>query len=123
MIFMTEPSENEKQFFEADTDTNFQANLSIYFSENSDDLMFSCDWQDDDFSMNFIGEILYSLKYSGLVDKIHNHIYQQCVENDRLEDFQKIDAYIKHAKQSHGEEEASNKKENNEVVIRPTNIK
>lgn len=122
MIFMTESSKNEEQSFEADIGTDFQANLSIYFNENSDDLMFSCDWQDDDFSMNLIAEILYSLKYSGLVDKIYNHIYQQCVENDRLEDFQKIDAYIKNAKKSYGEAEPSNKKEDN-VVIRPTNIK
>jgi hypothetical protein len=123
MIFMKESSKNEEQSFEAEIDTDFQASLSIYFNENSDDLMFSCDWQDDDFSMNLIAEILYSLKYSGLVDKICNHIYQQCVENDRLEDFQKIDAYIKNAKKSYSEAEPSNKKEDNEVVIRPTNIK
>ena len=115
MIFMEESSKEEEQFSEENL--SLEANFCIYVTKENDDLMFSCDWTDNEYSAGYIGEILYSLKYANLIDKIYSDIQRQCVENDRMEDFLKIKSYIE-ARKSNTEND-----EFNQVVMRPRDIK
>ena len=95
---------------------NFLSQICIFTDTDSQNLVFSLDWDDSDEGLFGVAEILYNLKYSDLVDKIYQNMYLQCVENGREEDFNAIKAYLDKKK------EASNKQDDT-AVVSPRNVK
>jgi hypothetical protein len=84
----------EEYYNKNSDDSNFAdkipAHMSVYVNPETMELVFSCDWIDEEENLYFVSEILYQLKYKDLVDKMLENIYKQCVFNNRLEDFNKI---------------------------------
>lgn len=92
------------------SEPNIISQLSIYIDGNSKQLMFACDWQDTDGGVLCISEILSQLNGCALFDKILENLLQQCVLQNRLDDFNRIKARIDNSRL---------KASANELVIRP----
>lgn len=88
--------------------------MSLYINPETKDLSFACDWLDNNKSMCYIGEMLFQLKYSNLVDKIIENLQKQCVSEDRIENFNTIIKYINKRKQESATKES--------VAISPRDI-
>tara|TARA_B100001113_G_C21104250_1_gene620103 strand:+ start:1379 stop:1702 length:324 start_codon:yes stop_codon:yes gene_type:complete len=83
--------QEEEQFFD---ENDILAQISVYVDGQIDDLMFACDWTDEEKSLSYVGEIFFQLKYGNLLDKMLTQLKSQCVEKDRQNDFEKILAHI-----------------------------
>lgn len=89
--------------------------ITIYIDEQTGELCFACDWKDKENGIISISEILYQLKYDSLVEKIILALQQQCVNDNRIDDFNLIQAYI--SKKYQGT------KVNSDLVVNPREIK
>ena len=59
--------QEEEQFFD---ENDILAQISVYVDGQIDDLMFACDWTDEEKSLSYVGEIFFQLKYGNLLDKM-----------------------------------------------------
>lgn len=104
---MEEYSQENLQPFDID----IISQLSIYIDSESKQLMFACDWKDNELGILSAAEILAQLRGCELFDKILNNLLQQCVLQNRLEDFNKIKTYI--------DNYYLNNSQYNQIVVRP----
>lgn len=92
------------------------AQLSLYIDKDNKELMFVCDWDTSTDGIKCISEIIFELKYGDIIERILQHLYSQCVENNRLTEFNDIKNALA---QLHKEKISSN----NTIVVRPRDIK
>lgn len=108
----------EKFYRENSEDSDYidriPAHLALYINPDTLEMIFSCDWIDSDDDIHHMSEIFYQLKYGNLVDKILHNLYEQCVIDNRLNDFEKIKTII--------ESKVKKNKNNDQAVISPREI-
>lgn len=107
---MEERSQENLQPFDVD----IKSQLSIYIDGELNQLMFACDWQDNEIGIMSAVEILGKLRGCELFEKILNSILQQCVLQNRLDDFNQIKEYL---------DTFNHTGINNEIVMRPRNTR
>lgn len=90
------------------------AQLSLYADSENKTISFACDWINNEEGIDYIANIIYSLKYGNLLDKVLSGLHRQCVLNDNVEDYNKIINKVN--------EIAQENKKPNEVIIKPTDI-
>jgi|694.fasta_scaffold00240_61 hypothetical protein len=92
------------------------AQLSLYIEKETNELMFVCDWDNTQDGVKYISQIIFELKYGDILERILQHLYSQCVENNRLDEFNEIKNNLS---QLHKNKISSN----NSIVVRPRDIK
>jgi hypothetical protein len=107
---MEEYSQENLEYFE-----RILGQITIYIDEQTSELCFACDWKDQETGVASVAEILYQLKYDNLSDKILLALKEQCVNDNRLDDFNLIQAYISKKRQ--------NMKTSSDLVVSPREIK
>ena len=90
------------------------AQLSIYVDSQYETISFACDWLNDDTGIEYISNIIYSLKHGDLLEKILIGLRKQCVLNDNLEEYNKIMNKVNEISQKN--------KKSDEVFLKATDI-
>lgn len=95
-------------------DIEILAQLSIYFDSKNKTISFACDWMDSNDGLDYIAEIFNKLKSQDFIDKILDGLYQQCILNKNLDEYNLLI------------EKISNKSKTvnqlSEVLVKPTDI-
>ncbi len=107
---MEEYYQENSDYFE-----NILGQITIYIDQNTGELCFACDWKDQETGAASIGEMLYSLKYDNLTDKIIIALREQCVNDNRLQEFNLIQSYIT--------KKYELQKKDSDLVVRPREAK
>ena len=96
---------------------NLDCFLYFYTEKESDEVLFSCAWDEDASALDNFCYLAYKVLYGDLKETVLSVIEGECEKKDQMEDYEVLSKFFKA-----GDQLTNLKGANNEVVVKPSSI-